>query len=77
MTTLAQSLQLPAPDKGASSEIVYLIEVVRGQSDGSADRKRRVHQWLLWLEREHAFVIAKARREAEERRTAAEEGESL
>lgn len=59
-TTLARSLKLPAPSSSVSSALKELEVVVK--HGGTAA------EWLTWLEREHAFVLASLRLRTETRK---------
>lgn len=71
-TKLCRDLQIAAPSSGLSSSLESLAEMVR-RSPGGA------RAWLALVEREYAYMIAKSRRLAEERRAeriAAQENQS-
>ncbi len=69
-TKLCRDLRLSAPSNSLSSAMEDLTE---------AARRYGAARWLALVEREYAYMIAKARRIAEERRAekiAAQEGQS-
>lgn len=61
VTKLCRDLQIAAPSSSLSSAVEALTEMVRRSRGGA-------HAWLALVEREYAFMIARARRLAEERR---------
>lgn len=64
-TTLLRSLQIGSPNKETSSAIRELASLAREQ--------KCPREWLDLIEREHGYLIASARLEAEKRKAAREQ----